>query len=273
MIYSYSHYTISHAIINENSLWGRFFDIFGEIPAMGGIILAVTLLYGGRNRNVKWWNIVSSIISILFISLFSFFMTFNIVRYIFHEDIGAITPLAYIMMVIVSLGIIITALYFAHVKGHEFVGFKKHAWLLILLVFSEMIFANIIKSIWARPRMRSITDISDFNHWYEINGWTNDNELKSFPSGHTANAFVVLAYMMFIPYIKSIKMNYFLIGAVIWGTLVALSRVVLGAHFLSDVLVGSYITIFIFILLERIFFRNTKPSQNHQDKKTDKVKK
>jgi membrane-associated phospholipid phosphatase len=151
--------------------------------------------------------------------------------------------------------IIISALYIAHTKGHKFVGFKKHAWLLILLVLSEGIIVNIIKNVWARPRMRSINDVSQFKHWYEINGWTNDNELKSFPSGHTSNGFVIIAYMMFVPYFKSIKMNYFLIGAVTWGTLVALSRVVLGAHFLSDVLVGSYITIFLFLLFERLILQ------------------
>ena len=248
-------FTISSAIINENSLWARFFDIFGEIPAVGGLIVAVTLLYGGRNRSIKWWNIVSSILSVVLISIFSFFMTFSIVRYIFHEDLDTITTLAYVIMGIVALCIIITALYVAHVKGHKFVDFKRHAWILIVLVLSEMVFVNILKGIWARPRMRSISDVGDFKHWYEINGWTNDNELKSFPSGHTSNGFVILAYMIFVPYIKSIKMRYFIIGAVIWGTLVALSRVVLGAHFLSDVLVGGYITIFLFILFEKVILR------------------
>ena len=251
-------FTISEAIINENSLWARFFDIFGEIPAYGGVILAITLLYGGRNRTIKWWNIVSSTITIVFLSTSSFFMTLGITRYIFHEEMDTITTFAYIIMIIMTLLIIVTALYIAHTKGHKFVGFQKHAWLLILLVLFEGVIVNIIKSLWARPRMRSINDVSEFKHWYEINGWTNDNELKSFPSGHTSNGFVIIAYMMFVPYFKSIKMNYFIIGAVIWGTLVALSRVVLGAHFLSDVLVGSYITIFLFLLFEKVMLQKSK---------------
>jgi|LGOV01.1.fsa_nt_gb membrane-associated phospholipid phosphatase len=251
-------FTISEAIINEDSIWARFFDIFGEIPAYGGIILAITLLYGGRNRSIKWWNTVSSIITVVFLSMSSLFMTLGVTRYIFHEKMDTITTFAYVVMIIMTIIIIVLALYLAHTKGHKFVGFKKYAWLIILLVLSEGIIVNIIKGVWARPRMRSINDVSQFKHWYEINGWTTDNELKSFPSGHTSNGFVIIAYMMFVPYLKSIKMNYFIIGAVIWGTLVALSRVVLGAHFLSDVLVGSYITIFLFLLYERIILHKNK---------------
>ena len=118
-----------------------------------------------------------------------------------------------------------------------------------------------MKSIWARPRMRTINDVSEFKHWYEINGWSNDNDLKSFPSGHSANGFISLAFMIFVPYFKKIKMRDFLIVAITWGLLVALSRVVIGEHFLSDVVVGSYITIFMFILLERLFFRNENKEQ------------
>lgn len=248
-------FTISQAIINTNSIWAKFFDIIGELPAYAGLLIATTLLYGGRNRTVKWWNITSSIIAVIFIVLFSFFVVFVPIRYIFHENLEAVTTVAYVVNILLSLTIAIGALYLAHTKGHKFTAFKKHAVLLIVLIVSEGILVNIIKSIWARPRMRSITEVSEFQHWYEINGWTTDNELKSFPSGHTSNAFVALAYMMFIPYIKSIKMKYFLITAIIWGTLVALSRVVLGAHFLSDVLVGSYITIFLFLIVERLILK------------------
>jgi len=249
-------YTISSAIINEDSLWARFFDIIGEFPAMLAIIVGVTLLYGGRRRDVTWWNVVSTILAVIFIGLFSYMAVFNPIRYIFHEDMDAITSFAKVVNIILSLAIAVAALYIAHTKGEKFIEFKKHAWLLIVLVIGEMVLVNVVKILWARPRMRSITDVSEFKHWYEIAGPTGDNELKSFPSGHTANAWIGLAYIIFSQQIKMIKVNHFIIGAVIWGTLVALSRVVLGAHFLSDVLVGSYITIFLFILLERIFIKH-----------------
>ena len=248
-------YTISAAIINEDSIWAELANMFGELPAMLGMLIGIVLLYGGRRRDVKWWNIVSTIIAGAFILLFSYATAWGPVRYAFEHAVDG-TPMFWnIITYIGTIALVVVSFMIAHKYGNKFTEFKKHAWLLIVLIVSEMIVVNIVKMIWARPRMRSITDISEFEHWYEINGWTNDNELKSFPSGHTANGFVAIAYMIFIPYIKSIKMKYFITGAVIWGSLVALSRVVLGAHFLSDVLVGSYITIFLFILLEKVFLK------------------
>jgi membrane-associated phospholipid phosphatase len=136
-------------------------------------------------------------------------------------------------------------------------NYRKQGLFLIVLVVSEMILVNVLKGIWARPRMRSIEDIDEFKHWFEIGGWTNDNELKSFPSGHTANAFVLLAFVVLTPMFKKIKVNHIIIASVIWGVLVGISRVVLGAHFLSDVLVGCYVTIYLFFGLYHLFFKNT----------------
>jgi len=222
---------------------------------MFGMLLSVVLLYGGRRRDIKWWNIVATVLGVLFIFLFSYTVVMMPIRYLFeHAEEG--TPVIWkIINIVGAIVLAVVSIYIAHTKGENFKSFKKHAWLLLILIFSEVIVVNIVKGIWARPRMRSISNVSEFKHWYEINGWTNDNELKSFPSGHTANAFISLAYMIFVPYFKSVKMKTYIIIAVVWGVFVSLSRVIIGAHFLSDVLVGSYITIFLFILLEKIFFR------------------
>ena len=251
-------YSISYMIINKHSIWAEFFNMFGEFPALFGMLLAVVLLYGGRRRDVPWWNILSTVIGVVFILLFSYMVIFLPIRYVFEFDPNGIPMIWNVIILILSAALAIAAFYVAHKHGNKFVNFKKHAWFFIVLIVSEMLLVNIVKMIWARPRMRSMTDISEFKHWYEINGWQSEEELKSFPSGHTANGFVAIAYMIFVPYFKSIKMNYFIIGAVVWGTMVALSRVVLGAHFLSDVVVGSYITIFLFILWEKVFFRSLK---------------
>ncbi len=249
-------YTISEALVNQHSIIAQTGNLFGEFPAMFGMLLSVVLLYGGRRRDLKWWNILATIISGFFIFLFSYTLVMMPIRYLFEEAVNGTPQIWKTINLVLAIILAIVAIYIAHTKGENFKQFKKHAWLLLVLIFSEVFVVNIVKGIWARPRMRSISDVSEFKHWYEINGWTNDNELKSFPSGHTANAFVALAYLIFIPYIKSIKMKNYLIFAVGWGVFVSLSRVMIGAHFLSDVLVGSYITIFLFILWEKVFLKN-----------------
>lgn len=61
-----------------------------------------------------------------------------------------------------------------------------------------------------------------------------ETDMFSFPSGHSALAFSAL------PVLKSINKNLFM-GLFIFATLVAISRLTLGVHYLSDVLFGSVI--------------------------------
>ena len=103
--------------------------------------------------------------------------------------------------------------------------------------------------------MRSIDSIDDFRYWYDIQPFAENEEFKSFPSGHTANGMMMFAYIMFIDKIKWIKSNVFIAFAVIWGIVIALSRVVLGAHFFTDVIVALYITILGYAWIHSIVFK------------------
>jgi membrane-associated phospholipid phosphatase len=252
-------YTFSSAIINEESIWAEFFNMFGEFPAFFALLVGSTILFSRRNRDVLWRNVLAWVGGILFIGLFSFAITFMPINYAFEHAEEGIPRIWIVIAILMTIGLTIFAVLLAQKHQNTFSSLNKHAWLLIILVIAEVIMVNLLKGIWARPRMRSIEDISAFKHWYEIAGWTNDNEYKSFPSGHTANGFVSIAYLIFLPYFKSIKPRIFITFAITWGVLVALSRVVLGAHFLSDVLVGSYITIFLFLLLNHLLFK--KPAE------------
>lgn len=249
-------YTISKAIVNEHSIWAEFFHIVGEVPAYFGLLLGTAILFGGRRKDVPWRNVLGWVFATPFMLLFSFANVFLPIMYIFQKDPST-------LWVILSGvgGIIIYAITLLIIKkvGNEKLReLRKIGLILVILIFAEVLIVNVVKILWARPRMRSIESIEGFVHWYKINGPSHNNELKSFPSGHTANGFVMLAYTMFAPYWKKIKKNWFTIFAIVWGVAVAVSRVVLGAHFLSDVLVGAYVTILSFFLIYRIVMGKKK---------------
>ena len=115
---------------------------------------------------------------------------------------------------------------------------------------------EIIKTGLPRPRFRLIQehiDGVDFHAWYdpiknkdeliETFGIYSDN-FKSFPSGHTANAILSIAILpglaAVVPALRNKKRVLFVAGFV-FGFLVLASRMVLGAHFLSDVSCGGFI--------------------------------
>lgn len=230
LAYGQIDYTISNTIINKHSIWAEFFNMFGEVPAMFGL---------------------------LFMFQSSFMICFMPIKYIFEFSKGGVPQgfkiLSFVLAAIVFISSVVIVNRISQEKLREF---KNIAIVFILLVVLEILIVSILKVVWGRHRMRSIESIEQFKHWYQISGPTANNEFMSFPSGHTANGFVILAYSMFLPYFKKIKPNLFISFALTWGGLVALSRVVLGAHFLSDVLVGGYITILVFYTLNHIFIKD-----------------
>lgn len=247
-------YTISKQLINRKSLFGEFFNILGEIPANLGLLIGTTILYGASKKETAIQKILKGLLSVPFMLLFSIMTVLGSVRYIYEfSETGM--PTAVTIAALIG-GVALFAFAFSRTlvwKRDRFLKWRSRGGLLIVLVVGEIIVVNLLKIVWARPRMRSITSVSEFKHWYEINGPMNSEEFKSFPSGHTANAFVLLAYTMFIPQDKAKLMKQVTAFAVIWGVCTAISRVILGAHFLSDVFVGGYITILIFYLLQRVW--------------------
>jgi phosphatidylglycerophosphatase B len=76
-------------------------------------------------------------------------------------------------------------------------------------------------------------DLRILNHWVDEAGY-------SFPSGHSFNAFLlgsILAFGIYDRAPKKLRRLYFI--PLLWASLVALSRVAVGAHSAMDVSVGA----------------------------------
>lgn len=130
----------------------------------------------------------------------------------------------------------------------------------LLLVLAAVVVINIVKVFWGRPRMRSMADPdSQFTLWFIPQGFTADDECKSFPSGHSANAACILWITLlptFLPRLKSPK-AFIALNCIAWGwmALSMVSRIIMGAHFATDVTMGAGITVCCFYLLKRAFYR------------------
>ena len=95
------------------------------------------------------------------------------------------------------------------------------------------IVANLIKRLIGRARPMNIEELGIFKFDPIINGWTS----QSFPSGDATTIFALFVALTFLmPKLKYL----FLLGAI----LVALSRIMVGVHFPSDVFGGILLGIF-----------------------------
>ena len=105
---------------------------------------------------------------------------------------------------------------------------------------------QLLKHIVGRPR----PNYTSFDGGLEFNFFSLSSEFHSFPSGHTSTIFVVaLVTSFFLP-----KLKYFFISL---AGVIAFSRIVVGAHFFTDVLGGiavSYLGVrLIKLFLDRRF--------------------
>lgn len=127
--------------------------------------------------------------------------------------------------------------------------------LAVHIVFSFLLtglFVQIGKHITALPRPSAyFTEIKQIPiHTIEATNWGN----TSFPSGHTATTFALLAMLLF--HSPKSKWN------IVWISLaymVGYSRIYVASHFLRDVLAGALLGIICamacYILLQRLFER------------------
>jgi lipid A 4'-phosphatase len=78
---------------------------------------------------------------------------------------------------------------------------------------------------------------------------------NSFPSGHTAGAFLLFALVYLVPRSRPVLRRVAGVIFLAWGAAVGLARVVWGVHYPSDVLFGALITLTVELVLWLAFFR------------------
>ena len=130
----------------------------------------------------------------------------------------------------------------------------------IVALVSSLVSINVLKYIWGRPRYREMMADGDylleaFTPWYQINGisWHGHH---SFPSGHTCSAtnlLVLCALSEVFPEAEKRKTTIgFICGIYIFA--MAYSRMVLGAHFLSDVAGGFFVGLLTYVVARYVYF-------------------
>jgi membrane-associated phospholipid phosphatase len=232
---------ISIAFVDETSVWGEFGAAYGEIPGYGLIAVAFATYLGGYIKNIKKQKILSYIgigVGIIYI----------IVGVLDHLNAGNIT--------LGSTLVLSLAIYTAITWKKNWKDFRKLSGLIsILALLNPLLLVQFIKLFWGRVRFRDLLPgYVDFTPWFLPQGITGND---SFPSGHTAMGWMFLPILFSL---KGRKINVptkILISILIlsWGLFVALSRVVIGAHYASDVLFSSGFAAIISILFYKIIYK------------------
>ena len=235
VIGTFSDYQIASTVFIKDNYFSYFFEhfapvVFGSILILAGSLVFFPLLQ--IKETTKFRFILFGLIGVLF-TLLGLLMIV-----VYGKVIGGAYAVLYIPLVIWKVRQIPREL----CHQYHIVGLG-----IILTAFCSMMIVENIKPIVGRVRFRSMQeDASLFTNWYQINGSKFLNsvpmkeEIKSFPSGHSqwAGTTLTLSFLALANPKWRIKEKQVFLCGLGYALIIMLSRMMQGAHFLSDVTVG-----------------------------------
>lgn len=275
---------ISHALVQmesgnyySTSFFGRLFETIGETPICLTCAFAGVIIFHNMHRRQK--NVITIGLKILGL-LVAFgmltYMVYKLFKYTsqhfdFEHKLGtAVDFIAYVVLGGCFAGALA---YFTRKLPSAFLN-KMLVWAFIVLftALTTHLVTSLLKSLACRPRYRAMFMLSDFSYyrkWFEFGSMpeiTDDMVMlygaksdwfKSFPSGHSSSCAIVVA-LTGIPalFTKTNNAKYKALFAVIAGLIAGLimfSRIIVGAHFLTDVITGAFITCVVYAVFTLVF--------------------
>ncbi len=173
------------------------------------------------------------------------------------------------MIIMLVVGLLpISAIGYKACKKRTDALLAKHLILVLSAMTISFFLYELVKMGLPRPRYRLVARGHEgvgFHRWYDpiknkaeliARHNINKDDFKSFPSGHTSNSIMNLtlfpALGLVYPKLREKKMFLLVLGLCV-GIAVLLSRMFLGAHFLSDVSCGGFIASVVSAVYYRLY--------------------
>ena len=255
---------INQALYSQGNMFGVIMAAFGTYPCYAGLsFTAGGLLITSLKK--KDLHIVLRIISWFLVAL-----GYGLSVYLGSKDVPSVNGFDNKQLLLPTMAI--NVFIFGGFGALGFLVCKKGdmntLWIALMVMAVVFIVALIptsylIKLVIHRPRYRFVVNSGTvgFCNWWEtckdyknyINGdlelyghVITKEEFKSFPSGHSGSAAImmmVLPYLsMFFKKLKGKETMMFYIGFA-WTLLMMFSRMLVGAHFLTDTCMGALIVV------------------------------
>ena len=271
---SFLDYKIDAALFNENNAFGLIMASFGVYPCyaglafIGGGFLETTLKRKEMHIALK---IVCFALSALAYGM-AIYLCGKELPSVNGYDVPHLAWLSYLICAVVFGGVYVLA-FFVCRKGDQ-----RQLWNILLVMTVIFVFALLpagfaIKLVIHRPRYRFVVrdDPSLYKNWWEMFPTYKDligqtfsghivskEEFKSFPSGHSGTGMIMAMFLpyaaIYFPKLKGKETLLFYIGAA-YGFLMMFSRMLVGAHFLTDTCMGSLIVMVVFYVVNEFAVR------------------
>lgn len=282
---------ISVALGNADSLFGQFFRLWGESVGWLMIPIGGAILFCACDKKSKIGKILAGIWLIVvfvgwYLSVSYFLEEFTGDSYIegkYGSPYNSL-PLYNVTFALIFTGLHIWAV--SKIKKETLAKLVIFALAMLIALAINQIITTVLKNVWTRQRFRNLdignggTSSNGFTPWYKAGlgqnreaatyyvedtaGMMQKDAYKSFPSGHTSTAAISLVLIMLpnkFEKLKKFKICFYIVP-IVFTVLVAISRIVNRAHYLSDVLFGATIG-FLSVLVAIVLLNSLDKKKNN----------
>ncbi len=242
---SFADWQISCALYDPSSPFGNFFAAFGMHPAMLGIAVAGELLIMGHSLESKSMGALQCVLGLALAAFGIYKCCTEPAKYL---DVSG-TLLAALGVATSAVVLLVVWRLCQEAPREELV--RAGVAIGVAIGLQYLLINLVIKGPWARARFRLVQsdERAYFMPWWHAGDSLRDTlaatgvdaeEFRSFPSGHTGCA-TALVCLGFLPCVSErLRGKERLLAGVglVWTALVALSRIIMGAHYLTDVTMG-----------------------------------
>ncbi|MBO5906617.1 MAG: phosphatase PAP2 family protein [Clostridia bacterium] len=271
----------------SDNIFGIIFSFIGIIPTfVGWSFLGASIFYLSKKqvKNAKKRKaLIAFSVLLLLLSFFYFCNTL----YLSNSN-------AFEVHFAVAYSIGIAVIFFAAYLGYRFSRSSddgellKKALFLAAVSLLSLIIISCTKEIMSRPRFRLLLAMDDerfFRSFWQSGKSLRESlgpnivtdEFASFPSGHSAYSmfaiFIFPALSDYVSTLKKFKTHLFLLGFA-WWVATALSRLTVGAHYLTDVALAGLITILAYgiVFFTRLIYTKRKNTKTRTQKAPEENK-
>jgi membrane-associated phospholipid phosphatase len=243
VVFGFFDLNISKQVVNQNFVWAIFLENYGMIPGMFVILSGIYIYCSFIKLKSDAWSYIQRVVL--------FLVSSGLIIYLLEILLDRLVSENFITSLIIAFAVNLIIFIVLQIRKQvESISAIQYAKIVIgISFFGYVICVQAIKYVWGRVRFRELdAAFSQFTPWYMPQGITG---FDSFPSGHAAMGFMLLSILILLVNAKRWLKNSVVAIIFLYGMVLAMSRVVIGAHYASDVMFGSFFIIVSFLVFSK----------------------
>ena len=242
------------------------------------VLLGVLVQRSLASQKGPFLRIVGAVVCVALAALFGALITRAVLSVLegFGGIVGGELPSTVRLVIGAVVGAALCAMGFRAGKANDAKDLARRVVAVIVVLAVSFLLIELVKNFMGRPRPRVVLTGYEgivFSPWYQrttgFEGLMNAYDLgkdafKSFPSGHSLQAASLLAALyglsLVYPGLRQ-RLGVALAAEIVFALVVMACRMILGAHFLSDVSTGALVSVIAFIILMLLLERKSRRSE------------